>query len=69
MPIYEYHCKECENRFEAMIKFTEAHKLPACPECGSLNTHKLLSSIHSIFGSSQTNTSNTSCGSSSSIFT
>ena len=33
MPIYEYQCKKCGNRFERIQKFSDA---PAkkCPQCG-----------------------------------
>lgn len=33
MPLYEYQCKSCSNRFELRQKFSDA---PAseCPECG-----------------------------------
>lgn len=42
MPLFEYECRECGHRFEAFI-FGSRH--PACPECGSEELEKLLSSF------------------------
>ena len=41
MPIYEYACRSCSNRFEALIRGTSA--TPACPECKSTDLERLLS--------------------------
>lgn len=40
MPIYDFHCKECERDFEALVRGSAA---PACPECGSSQVEKLVS--------------------------
>lgn len=40
MPIYEYGCDNCGNKFEELI-FTD--EIPACPKCGSHDTKKLMS--------------------------
>ena len=42
MPIYEYECKECEHRLEALQKMSDAH-LTECPECGKQALQKLVS--------------------------
>ncbi len=37
MPLYEYHCKDCQERFartETMLKHTE-HPHLRCPQCKS----------------------------------
>jgi putative FmdB family regulatory protein len=41
MPLYEYQCKSCQNRFELRQKFSDS---PAsiCPECGG-EVEKLIS--------------------------
>lgn len=40
MPIYEYRCKDCGEKFERLIMGEE--KI-TCPKCGSENIIKLLS--------------------------
>jgi len=49
MPLFEYECRECGQRFEALVQGT---KRPACPECGSEDLEKLLSSFGFGSGSS-----------------
>jgi putative FmdB family regulatory protein len=41
VPIYEYACRSCSQRFELLIRGTSAE--PACPECKSVDLEKLLS--------------------------
>lgn len=33
MPIYEYICSECENRFEQMRPLSQSGKGAECPQC------------------------------------
>jgi putative FmdB family regulatory protein len=33
MPLYEYECKKCHNRFERIQKFSDPH-VKKCPRCG-----------------------------------
>ena len=40
MPIYEYACRECSHRFEAIVRSGES---PACPSCQSINLERLIS--------------------------
>jgi len=40
MPIFEYECNSCGNRFELLI---QRGKKPACPQCGSKKLTKLFS--------------------------
>ena len=42
MPIYEYQCSQCDNRLEAIQKFSDP-PLTDCPECGTSNLRKLIS--------------------------
>jgi putative FmdB family regulatory protein len=42
MPIYEYQCKACDHRLEALQKMSDA-PLVDCPECGRPALHKLIS--------------------------
>jgi len=53
MPMYEYACQDCARSFALKRKFAEANEPVNCPECGSLNTRKLLSPIPYIRGTSQ----------------
>src|SRR2546423_2408044 len=43
MPIYEYNCRKCENKFEKLVKNAAAAEAVICPECGSKDTAKALS--------------------------
>ena len=40
MPLHEYTCRACNNRFEALVRNGE---LPACPSCKSADLERLLS--------------------------
>lgn len=40
MPIYEFQCKDCDVRFETLVR---SHDVPGCPECSSENLDKLIS--------------------------
>lgn len=42
MPIYEYECKACGHRKEALQKMADK-PLTDCPECGQDKLHKLVS--------------------------
>ncbi|HUV14264.1 MAG TPA: zinc ribbon domain-containing protein [Acidobacteriota bacterium] len=43
MPIFEYRCKECATEFEKII-FRSSESIE-CPNCGSAQSEKLLSSF------------------------
>lgn len=40
MPIYEYVCKQCDKRFEKLVRSSTT---VACPSCGGSSLEKLLS--------------------------
>ena len=40
MPIYEYVCRGCGERFELIVRGAD---VPACPSCGNLDLEHLLS--------------------------
>jgi putative FmdB family regulatory protein len=61
MPIYEYHCPDCNSNFEKLVRLSEANVVPECPECGQRHTQKKLST----FATSGSNTGGlaaSSCG-------
>ena len=41
MPLYEYHCGQCDLTFETLIR--SASDQPNCPECHSIEVDKQLS--------------------------
>src|SRR6476659_6247727 len=43
MPIYEYECEACGNRFELIQKFSDP-PVEICPKCGEPKVRKLMSS-------------------------
>lgn len=43
MPLYEYQCESCNNRFERIQKFSDP-PIETCPVCGKGPVKKLLSS-------------------------
>ena len=45
MPAYDFQCNSCETIFEERRPFSRAGEPAECPECGSGETHKLLTSI------------------------
>jgi len=43
MPIYEFECEECGNRFEELVPGETAEV--ACPSCGSPRARRLMSPV------------------------
>jgi putative FmdB family regulatory protein len=48
MPVYVYHCGNCEFEFEQQQKFTDK-PLKNCPECGQSTLHKVYSPVGVIY--------------------
>lgn len=42
MPIYDYECRECRNKFEEFARITDP-PAPCCPACKSENISRLIS--------------------------
>lgn len=40
MPIYDYHCKDCNKTFELLVRSSST---PSCPACGGHQLDKLVS--------------------------
>jgi len=62
MPLYEYHCNDCGEDFDKLVKFSQSDETQPCPVCGSSHTHKKISRP-AIFGGSNGSVSSTSGGS------
>lgn len=39
MPLFDFHCRECDNRFEALVR---GDSVPQCPRCGGGALDKLV---------------------------
>lgn len=63
MPLFEYHCNNCEEEFEQIVRFSEADLIPICPFCGDKDTRKKISAPASFGSSSSGSTTSSSCGS------
>ena len=44
MPIYEYRCTHCQERFEELL-WSSTSPAPPCPKCGAEGATRLLSTI------------------------
>jgi putative FmdB family regulatory protein len=44
MPIFEYRCARCDERFEVLVSRADA-RAPACPRCGGGETERMLSAF------------------------
>ncbi len=48
MPFYEYECRRCATKFEAMLAMSTrdaAEKELECPECGAQDSRRLISNF------------------------
>jgi putative FmdB family regulatory protein len=45
MPIYEYRCKNCDQRFEAIRPINDRARNVTCPECGRSAAERLPSTF------------------------
>jgi len=43
MPVYEFDCAKCGERFEVMGSYAEREKEHACPKCGSTEVKQAIS--------------------------
>ncbi len=58
MPLFEYECRECGRRFEALVV---GSRKASCPSCGSEDLEKQLSTF-GVGGFSSTSTRVGACG-------
>lgn len=45
MPLYEYVCPECQERFERLIRSGETSKETTCPACGGGKAARVFSTF------------------------
>ena len=45
MPVYEYQCQECGEKFEKFVRFMNSALEIECPECGGRKVNKLISAF------------------------
>jgi len=45
MPLYEYECDECGERFEALVSAGKKDDTKTCPECGCAETKRVPSTF------------------------
>jgi putative FmdB family regulatory protein len=47
MPIYEYECRRCKERFEVLQKMNEDNSRIRCPRCNADTPQRILSTFSS----------------------
>lgn len=62
MPIFEYRCKSCENKYEIFHRGKEEQDKIVCPNCESKENKKLLSGFSASVNSSDSPCSSGACG-------
>jgi putative FmdB family regulatory protein len=45
MPIYEYKCRKCGEKFEKRLGFFHNDKSVACPKCGGVGPDRVISTF------------------------
>jgi putative FmdB family regulatory protein len=46
MPLYDYHCKDCDSTFEVRLTFAEADNAhPVCPKCASEHVNRRIGNV------------------------
>jgi putative FmdB family regulatory protein len=67
MPLFEYRCKDCGEKFETLV-LSSSEEIE-CPKCGSKKTEKQMSMFASAGVNGSGGASASSCGSGSGYFT
>ena len=60
MPIYEFHCNQCDHEFEKLV-FNSSEKIN-CPECKSKKVQRRMSAFAFSVGGKMKTTASSSCG-------
>jgi len=48
MPMYEYRCDVCGERFEKLVRSASSQESITCPSCGATETRKQFSTFASV---------------------
>jgi putative FmdB family regulatory protein len=48
MPLYEYYCADCNTKFEALRRMSQADDPIACARCKGMNTSRAISTFAAI---------------------
>lgn len=62
MPLYEYRCRECGNRFEVLQRLGQGAEGLTCPKCGAQQLEKQYSTFASAGGTAQGGSAAGGCG-------
>jgi putative FmdB family regulatory protein len=47
MPLYEFHCSECQSTFEELVRVSAPAEDVTCPKCGSHQVRRKVSTFAS----------------------
>ena len=61
MPIYEYHCKDCEEPFEVFVRSMSNAPAAECPKCKSVHVEKAVSEVAALGGAANLNSAASAC--------
>ncbi len=45
MPIFEYKCRKCKDKFEVLFRSRDESLAVACPKCGSSKVERMMSAF------------------------
>jgi len=62
MPMYEYICKKCDEKFEKLVRSMSDESRPACPKCNSQQTARTMSVFAAVGKDSAAPASAPGCG-------
>ena len=49
MPVYEFHCRDCQKDFVLVQSISNhEHTPPKCPECGGTNVDRKWSGVYAV---------------------
>jgi putative FmdB family regulatory protein len=64
MPLFEFHCPECKETFEELLRNVEQSDEVECPTCGNAKVERLQSGFCTVSGSGgSTGSSGSGCSS------